>query len=164
MSRPIVEYRLEPDGNWLVCLGRDDETAAEVATFLVTHHGALETRPRDGAVTANGAGFRGCLECGGDFWAKRRDARYCCAGCRQRASRSRRRDLATPPTTSGAGITLADLVDGADLGEAPDFDPRDVFGTIHATSRTAVKASASTRATRSGGSSRTRTNRNGETR
>jgi hypothetical protein len=176
VTRPIVEYRLEPEGSWLVCLGCPDETADDVARFLVTHHAAVETRPRDGVVTDNGAGFRGCVECGGDFWAKRRDARYCCAGCRQRASRSRRRDPAPPPATSGAGNACSSIayLDEAAVGaDAPEFDPREVFGFADprrtrrghrsaAPTPATVKASASTLATRSGGSSSTRTN--GETR
>jgi hypothetical protein len=37
-----------------------------------------------------------CEECGNERWASRIDARYCSNACRQRAYRSRRRDVSIP--------------------------------------------------------------------
>ena len=47
-----------------------------------------------------------CLECGSEFEAKRRDARYCTMQCRQRAHRSRSQPQSAKP--SGNVIRLAD--------------------------------------------------------
>ena len=169
MNRAIAEYQV--GGRWLVCLGAEDDTFATLRDWLLSHiTDCVAVRPRDGRVTDNAvADFRGCSVCGSSYWAKRKDSKFCGPTCRQRHSRARRADPATPPAASGAGSdassfrsSFADF-DGADVGEAPT-DPREVFGTIHvepATPRTAV---ASTLATRGGGSSSAPTNDNGRAR
>ena len=134
MTRAIVEYRIRDTDRWLVVLGRADadgtDTYDELAAWVLSHiRDAAECRPRE-HVTDNRASFKGCAECGGSFVAHRRDARYCGPRCRQAASRARRRDLAAPQMASGAGIELlADILDGAPVGDAPDLDPRVVFAT-----------------------------------
>lgn len=94
MIRPIAEYRTCDTGNWLVVLGRADETYAELERWLLSQiSGVVAVRPR---VTDSGSqrvvtDIRACAECGGSFVAKRRDAKYCGPTCRQRASRASRR-------------------------------------------------------------------------
>jgi hypothetical protein len=155
VTRAIVEYRIRGTDRWLVVLGRADadgtDTYDELAAWVLSHiSDAAECRPRE-HVTDNRGSLKSCAECGGSFVAHRRDARYCGPRCRQVASRARRRDLATPATTSGAGNeTLADLLDRPDVGDAPSLSAREVFAAPDLpTPAAAMQASAS----RSGGRS-----------
>jgi hypothetical protein len=161
--RAIAEYQV--DGRWLVALGAEDDTFATLCEWLMSHvDGCTAVRGRDEAVTdKNGAGFKGCCECGSMYWAKRNDSRFCGPTCRQRNSRARRAAIVASRMTSAAGHAPSSIADVDDADVAVPSDPRAVFGTFDATSCTTVKAPASL-ATRSGASSRTVTNHKGERR
>lgn len=47
MASLLVEYRLEPGGRWLTCIGAPGDNFDELADTLARLHGAIAVRPRE---------------------------------------------------------------------------------------------------------------------